>query len=388
MTTNCVMNTYGRFNVNFERGEGTWLYDDKGTEYLDFVSGIAVNCLGHSHPSIIKTIKEQSEKLIHVSNYYWNKPQLELAQILCENSNFDKAFFCNSGTEAIEAALKLSRKYSIKKGYDNKNTIVYMNNSFHGRTMGALSVTGQPKYQETFKPLLGNTISVDFNDIDGLESIFDNSVCAVIMEPIQGEGGILPAEVEFLEKTKELCAKYDSLLIFDEVQCGIGRTGSLFAHQKLGITPDVVCIAKALGGGVPIGAILTNEKADVLEPGDHGTTFGGNPLCCAVSYTVLKELIHNGIIDTVDEKSNYLINRLNDLKSKYPKIGEIRGMGLLIGVDIDLNPKELMKECFSNGLLVVTAGKNTLRFLPPLNVNYEELDKAILLFEKALISLS
>lgn len=388
MATNCVMNTYGRFNVSFEKGEGTWLYDDKGNKYLDFVSGIAVNCLGHSHPSIIKTIKEQSEKLIHVSNYYWNKPQLELAEILCENSNFDKAFFCNTGTEAVEAALKLSRKYSIKKGYDNKNTIIYMNNSFHGRTMGALSVTGQPKYQETFKPLLGNTISINFNDIDALESVFNNSVCAVIMEPIQGEGGILPAEIKFLEKTKELCEKYDSLLIFDEVQCGIGRTGSLFAHQKLGITPDVVCIAKALGGGVPIGAILTNEKANVLQPGDHGTTFGGNPLCCAISCTVLKELIHGGIIDTVDEKSNYLINRLKDLKLKYPEIGEIRGMGLLIGVDIDFNPKELMKECFSNGLLVVTAGKNTLRFLPPLNVNYEDLDKAILLFEKALISLS
>lgn len=388
MATNYVMNTYGRFNVNFEKGEGTWLYDDKGNKYLDFVSGIAVNCLGHSHPSIIKTIKEQSEKLIHVSNYYWNKPQLELAQILCENSDFDKAFFCNTGTEAVEAALKLSRKYSIKKGYDNKNTIIYMNNSFHGRTMGALSVTGQPKYQETFEPLLGNTLSINFNDIDGLESIFDNSVCAVIMEPIQGEGGILSAEIKFLEKAKELCEKYDSLLIFDEVQCGIGRTGSLFAHQKLGITPDVVCIAKALGGGVPIGAILTNEKADVLEPGDHGTTFGGNPFCCAVSCTVLKELIHGGIIATIDEKSNYLINRLKDLKSKYPEIGEIKGMGLLIGVDVDFNPKELMKECFSNGLLVVTAGKNTLRFLPPLNVNYEELDKAILLFEKALISLS
>jgi acetylornithine/N-succinyldiaminopimelate aminotransferase len=388
MSTNYVMETYGRFDVSFEKGKGTKLYDSEGNEFLDFVSGIAVNCLGHSHPSIVKTIQEQSQNLIHISNYYWTKPQKELAKILCENSVFHRAFFCNSGTEAVEAALKLSRKYSILKGYENKNTIIYMNNSFHGRSMGALSVTGQPKYQQTFKPLIGNTISIDFNDSIALEEAFNENICAIILEPIQGEGGVVSANKEFLKKAKDLCEKYDALLIFDEVQCGIGRTGSLFAYEKFGVSPDVVCLAKALGCGIPIGAMLANEKASVLKPGDHGTTFGGNPLSCAVACTVLNELINNGVIASVDEKSTYLTTKLLALKEKYPVIKDVRGLGLLIGVELDLEPKAIMKECFSNGLLVVSAGKNVLRFLPPLNVNYEELDKAVSLFEKSLITLS
>jgi acetylornithine/N-succinyldiaminopimelate aminotransferase len=388
MTENYVMETYGRFDVTFEKGEGTKLYDSEGNKFLDFVSGIAVNCLGHSHPSIVKTIQEQSQKLLHVSNYYWTNSQIELAKILCENSVFNKAFFCNSGTEAVEAALKLSKKYSVSKGYENKNTIIYMNNSFHGRSMGALSVTGQPKYQETFKPLMPNTISIDFNDSIALEESFNENICAIILEPIQGEGGVVSANKEFLKKAKDLCEKYDALLIFDEVQCGIGRTGSLFAYEKFGISPDVVCLAKALGGGIPIGAMLANEKASVLQPGDHGTTFGGNPLSCAVACTVLKELIYNGVIASVDEKSTYLTNKLLALKEKYPVVVDVRGLGLLIGVELNLEPKAIMKECFSNGLLVVSAGKNVLRFLPPLNVNYEELDEAVSLFEKSLINLS
>ncbi|SHI01763.1 aspartate aminotransferase family protein [Clostridium grantii] len=388
MTENYVMETYGRFDVTFEKGEGTKLYDSENRVFLDFVSGIAVNCLGHSHPSIVKAIQEQSQKLLHVSNYYWTNSQIELAKILCENSVFNKAFFCNSGTEAVEAALKLSKKYSVSKGYENKNTIIYMNNSFHGRSMGALSVTGQPKYQETFKPLMPNTISIDFNDSIALEEVFNENICAIILEPIQGEGGVVSANREFLKKAKDLCEKYDALLIFDEVQCGIGRTGSLFAYEKFGISPDVVCLAKALGGGIPIGAMLANEKASVLQPGDHGTTFGGNPLSCAVACTVLKELIYNGVIASVDEKSTYLTNKLLALKEKYPVIVDVRGLGLLIGIELNLEPKAIMKECFSNGLLVVSAGKNVLRFLPPLNVNYEELDEAVSLFEKALINLS
>ncbi len=380
------MYTYKRFPVNFIKGKGVYLYDDKGEEYLDFVSGIAVNCLGHSHPKIVDCIKNQAENLIHISNYYWNKEQIDLAEILCENSPFEKAFFCSSGTEAVEAALKLAKKYSVDK--PEKSKIIYMNNSFHGRSMGALSVTGQPKYQESFKPLIAGATSIDFNDTEALEAVFDENVCALIMEPIQGEGGIIPASTEFINKARELCDQYDSILIFDEVQCGIGRSGKLFCFDNFNVTPDVVCLAKGLGGGVPIGAMLATEKcSDALQPGDHGTTFGGNPLVCAVGNTVINELVNEGVISGVTEKSNYLKDKLNLLVEKYDSLDSVRGMGLLIGVIVNADPKEVMQKCFDNKLLLVSAGKNVLRFLPPLNVTKEEIDKAVSIFEDSIKSL-
>ncbi|MCY6484962.1 aspartate aminotransferase family protein [Clostridium aestuarii] len=384
MSKTNIMNTYGRFDVSFEKGIGTKLYDDNGKEYLDFVSGIAVNCLGHSNPVVVNTIKEQSSKLMHISNYYWNSNNIKLAQKLCENSDHDQVFFCNSGTEAIEAALKLARKHGKIIG-ENKYKIIYMDNSFHGRTMGALSVTGQKKYQKNFAPLIGGVESVPFNNIEAIKEIMDDTVCGVILEPIQGEGGIISANVEYLMEVKQLCEQFNAILIFDEVQCGIGRCGSLFAYEKFGVIPDVVCMAKALGCGFPIGAILANKKASsAFVPGDHGTTFGGNPLACAVSYAVLTELIDGGIISSINEKSNYIFNKLNKFKEKYPIINEIRGIGLLIGVCISSDTKKFVNECFAEGLLLVSAGKDVIRFLPPLNVSFEEIDSALAIFEKVL----
>lgn len=388
MSESYIMNTYGRFHVSFERGIGTKLYDTDGNEYLDFVSGIATNCLGHSNPAIVKAITEQSSKLMHISNYYWNPMALKLAEKLCENSDHTQVFFCNSGTEAIEAALKLARKYGRMNGSAYKNKIIYMNNSFHGRTMGALSVTGQNKYQEMFKPLIGNVEAVDFNNIESLKNAFDENVCGVIIEPIQGEGGIISADSEFLKEVRNLCDEFNVLLIFDEVQCGIGRTGSLFAYKKFGVVPDIICMAKALGGGFPIGAIMANNKcSSAFVPGDHGTTFGGNPLACAVSYAVLTELVDGGIISSVDNKSKYLMEKLNILKNNYSIIDDIRGMGLLIGIAVAIDPKDLVNECFKEGLLVVSAGKNVIRLLPPLNVSLEEIDSALSILEKVLSKL-
>ncbi|PJI09660.1 MULTISPECIES: aspartate aminotransferase family protein [Clostridium] len=386
MSKSYLMNTYGRFDVTFVKGKGTKLYDDKGNEYTDFVSGVAVNCLGHCHPSIVNAIKEQSSKLMHVSNYYWNESAMELTEVLCTHSDFDKVFMCNSGTEAIEAGLKLARKYGSIHGGQDKKEIIYMNNSFHGRTMGSLSVTGQPKYQESFRPLIGGVKSVNFNDENDIKEKISSKTCAVIIEPIQGEGGIVPANKEYLQLLRKLCNENGALLIFDEVQCGMGRTGSLFAYQKFGVVPDIVCIAKALGGGFPIGAMLAKENvASAFVPGDHGNTYGGNPLACSVALAVLNELINNKVVEVnVNEKSKYLFDKLNDLKKKYKVIDDVRGMGLLIGVSVNCNVKDVINKCFENKLLLITAGKDVIRFLPPLNVSFEEIDKAVSIFEKSL----
>lgn len=389
MFESSIMNTYGRFDVIFDKGIGSKIYDARGKEYIDFVSGVAVNCLGHSHPAIINAINEQSKKLIHISNYYWNTNAMLLADKLIENSDHSKVFFCNSGTEAVETALKLGRKYGKQNGNENKNVIINMNNSFHGRTMGALSVTAQLKYQTPFTPLLDGIRTVEFNNIQDLTDKFDENVCAVIVEPVQGEGGIIPASKEFLETARLLCDKFNSVLIFDEVQCGIGRLGSLFAYKEFGVIPDVICIAKGLGGGFPIGAIITNDKtSSVLVPGDHGSTFGGNPLACAVSLAVLQELIDNKVIDAVKSKGDYIKKKLLEFKSKYTVIDEIRGVGLLIGISINTDAKKFINLCFNKGLLVITAGTNVVRLLPPLNVEKEDIDEALKIIEDVLIELS
>ncbi|MBU3182361.1 aspartate aminotransferase family protein [Clostridium psychrophilum] len=382
MEENNIMNTYGRYDVTFEKGLGCKIYDTEGNEYVDFVSGVAVNCLGHSNPAIIKAITTQSSKLMQSSNYYWNTPHKLLAKKLIENCDHDKVFFCNSGTEAIESALKIARKYGSLSTTKDKNVLIYMDESFHGRTMGSLSVTGQEKYQKDFRPLIGGTQKVQFNDVEDLKKNVNDKVCAVIIEPIQGEGGINIATIEFLKAARELCDKYDALLIFDEVQCGMGRLGSLFAYKKFSVIPDVVGIAKALGGGFPIGATITNKKASTaFVPGDHGSTFGGNPLACAVGVAVLTQLVDGGIIDKVDEKSAYIKARLLNIKEKYGVIDEIKGIGLLIGIKLKTDTKKFCKLCFDKKLLVIAAGNNVVRLLPPLNVTKPDIDEALDILE-------
>lgn len=385
MSKENLMNTYSRFDLTIESGYRSKVKDIEGNEYIDFISGIAVNALGHANPKIIETLAKQSNKTIHVSNYFWTLPMIDLAGKLAQYSDLDQALFCNSGTEANEVALKLSRKYGKIHGGKEKTQIIYTNNSFHGRTMGALSVTGQPKYQKDFAPLVPDTLAIDFNCIEGLRNAFNNNTCAIFLEPIQGEGGVINIDKDFLREARDLCDKYDALLIFDEVQTGMGRLGSLFAYQSFGIVPDVITMAKGLGGGFPIGACLASKKAaSAFEPGDHGNTFGGNPLACSVSLAILDEIIKENILDNVKTIGSYLTNKLNTLKEKSPLIKEIRGMGLLIGMELNENPKEFQKTCFNNKLLLATAGKNTIRFLPPLNVNKGEIDEMLLVLEKSL----
>lgn len=374
-----LLNVYNRFDVNFIKGKGVYLYDDKGNEFLDFVSGIAVNCLGHAHPVIANALKKQGETLIHISNLYHSEAQTKLVEKLIGLSKHESVFFCNSGTEANELAIKIARKYgkSIDK---EKIEIIYMKDSFHGRSTGSLAITGQKKYQEPFEPLIPNVTECLFNNIEDLKSKVNKNTCAIILEPVQGESGIQSASPEFLTALKEVCDENKALLIFDEIQCGMGRMGSLFAYDKLGVIPDVVTIAKALGGGVPIGACLTKgEASKIMVPGDHGSTYGGNPLVCAVAYDVLTELIDNKVIEGVEERGEYATAKLNELKDKYELIEEIRGTGLLIGIKLSdkVTAREFANKAFENKFLLVPAGNNVLRYFPPLNVTLEEIDKSI-----------
>lgn len=385
MSRENILNAYSRFDITLTEGKGCLVYDKNGKEYLDFVSGIAVNCLGHCSPVITKAIQEQSHKLMHVSNLYWNENQIKLAEKLCEESGLQGAFFCNSGTEAVEAAIKFARKYGKLKGGQLKHEIIYMKNSFHGRTLGALSVTGQEKYQKDFVPLIPGVKSIQFNDIDKLKAEMNFYVCAIIVEPIQGEGGIVEAQKSFLHEAKKLCEEYEALLIFDEVQCGIGRLGSLFAFEKFGVTPDLVCIAKGLGGGFPIGSVVASKKvAESISYGDHGSTFGGNPLACSVAIAILDELLKNGVLSNVEQMSQYLLNKLKGLKEKHSSIKDIRGMGLLIGLQLSIDTKEFIKQCIEKGLLLVGAGADVVRILPPLNVEAEYLDRAVDIIDSVL----
>ena len=386
MNTNNILNTYNRFDAIFTKGKGTYLYDINNEKYFDFVSGIAVNCLGHSNPKIVETIQKQSETLMHISNLYWNDKQLELANKLNKLGDLDKVFFCNSGTEANELALKIARKFG-KNFSQDKNKILYMKNSFHGRTLGALSVTGQEKYQTPYKPILGGTVQCEFNNIKDFYSKFDRTVCGVIIELVQGEGGIIEIDPEFLQTIKNLCDINNALLITDDVQCWIGRLGTFFAYQKFSVTPDIITVAKGLGGGFPIGAVLVGKKAsDTLKPGDHGSTFGGNPLACSVANTVIDELTSNNILTEVSKKGDYFKNKINTLIKKYDLFEKINGTGLLLGLKLSdkIASSDFVKKAFEKHFLLVGAGNNTVRLLPPLNVTYKELDKATELLEEVI----
>lgn len=384
-----LLNVYNRFPINFVKGEGLILIDDKGDRYLDFVSGIAVNALGHAHPKMVETIQKQAETLLHVSNLYYNEAQNKASEKLLSVTGYERVFFCNSGAEANELALKIARKYG--KGISpSKNVILYMKNSFHGRTTGTLAVTGQEKYQADYRPLIPNTVEVEYNNVEELKAKFNDDICAIILEPVQGEGGLASASKEFIAEIQALSQKHKALVIYDEIQCGLSRTGSVLYSDQLPLKADVVTLAKALGGGVPIGACITKGIAnDVLVPGDHGSTYGGNPFVCSVAYTVLSEITKPEFLDNVNKMSDYAHQEITKLQEKHPEIEEIRGQGLLMGFKLDdkIVAGDFVKKALENKLLLVAAGGNVVRYFPALIVTEKEIDATIPILDKVLTEL-
>lgn len=382
-----VLHTYNRFPVVLEKGDGVRLYDVDGKEYLDFAAGIAVFALGYNHPAYNQALKDQIDKVIHTSNLYYNIPMVEAAEKLTKASGLDKAFFTNSGTEAIEGAIKVARKYAWLKDKNTDHEIIAMRHSFHGRSLGALSVTGNTHYQEPFKPLIGGIKFADFNDLESVKSQITEKTCAVIMETVQGEGGIYPAEPEFLKGVRALCDEHDILLILDEIQCGMGRTGCMFAFQNYGVEPDVMTTAKALGCGVPVGAFVLNKKTaeNSLVPGDHGTTYGGNPFACAAVSKVFDLFESEKITEHVKEVSAYLVKKLDALTEKYDFLTARRGKGLMQGLVVSGRPVgEIVTKSIENGLLVISAGSDVLRLVPPLVITEQDVDEMIEKLEKSL----
>ena len=370
-----MFRTYGRFPLTLIRGEGCRVWDEEGKEYLDFVGGIAVCALGHSSPVVTRALEEQSKTLVHVSNLYYTRPQTDLAQLLVENSFADRVFFCNSGAEANEAAIKLARRYSSEKSGANRHVIISMENSFHGRTMATLSATGQAKIQVGYDPLLQGFKFVPFNDISRLRQAVDEHVCAVILEPIQGEGGVICPDEGYLKAVRKLCDEKGILLIFDEVQVGMGRTGKLFAHEHYGVVPDIMTLAKALGNGLPIGAMLSTDKVGAaFGPGSHATTFGGTPLVTAVSKAVLKSLLEDGWIENARVMGEYFKEKLETLAGKYSFIRDVRGAGLIVGVELEASAAPVVEACRKEGFLIVAAHETVLRFVPPLIIQKDDID--------------
>ena len=384
-----ILHTYNRFPVMFDHGEGCYLYDTEGKKYLDFAAGIAVNALGYHYPGYDEALKAQIDKLTHISNLYYNEPMSDAGEKLVKASGLAKAFFTNSGTEAIEGALKAARKYAYTKyGKEaQKYEIIAMNHSFHGRSMGALSVTGTEHYREPFEPLIGGVKFADFNDLESVKAQITDKTCAIITEVVQGEGGIYPAQKEFLEGLRALCDENDIILIFDEIQCGMGRTGYYFAWQSYGVKPDVMTCAKALGCGVPVGAFVLGEKAAAasLVPGDHGTTYGGNPFVCAAVSKVFDIFEQDGILAHVQELTPYLEEKLDTLVEKYPIVAARRGKGFMQGLVIEgATVGSVVTKALENGLLVISAGSDVLRLVPPLVITKENIDEMIGKLEKSL----
>ncbi len=373
-----LFQTYKRVPIVLTRGDGCRVWDEDGKEYLDLVAGIAVCALGHSSPLVSRALEEQSRELVHVSNLYYTKPQIELAELLVSHSFADRVFFCNSGAEANEAAIKLARRYSSDRYGPGKHRIITMEGSFHGRTMATLSATGQEKIRTGYDPLLDGFQYVPFNDLPGLERAIDDSVCAVMLEPIQGEGGVVLPKADYLKGVREICQKKEVLLIFDEVQVGMGRTGRLFAYENFGITPDIMTLAKALGNGLPVGAMLATESlSEAFGPGSHATTFGGTPLVTAVAKAVLTSLLEDGWIDHCRETGAYFRQRLESLAGKYPFIKEVRGLGLILGVELDRPGAPVVEACREKGFLINCAQEKVLRCVPPLIISREEVDRFV-----------
>lgn len=383
-----LLHTYNRYQIVLDKGDGVYLYDIDGKKYLDFVSGIAVFALGYNNKSYNDALKAQIDKLLHTSNYYYNVPAIEAAKKLKEISGMDRVFFTNSGAEAIEGALKAARKYAFLKDGKNDHEIIAMNHSFHGRTFGALSVTGNPHYREAFEPMIGNIRFADLNDFESVLKCVNDKTCAIIMETVQGEGGIFPATEEFLTSVRKLCDEKDILLILDEIQCGMGRTGYMYAWQKYNIKPDIMTTAKALGCGVPVGAFLLNEKAGAnsLVAGDHGTTYGGNPFACAAINKVLDLFKEDNIIENVNEVAPYLEKRLDELKDKYDFITERRGAGLMQGLVFDRPVGDIISAALEKGLILINAGAQIIRFVPPLVITKENVDDMIAILDSCLES--
>jgi len=379
-----VMNTYGRQPLVLVRGEGCRLWDDAGREYLDFVAGLAVCNLGHAHPEVARAAAAQLTKLVHVSNIYYTTPMVELAEELARLSFADRVFFANSGAEVNEGAIKLCRRYSREKFGEGRHRLICMENSFHGRTLGALSATGQSKFWQGFDPLLAGFIFVPFNDLKALTAEVDDTVCAVLLEPIQGEGGVCLPGSDYLKGVRRLCDEKGLLLVLDEIQTGLGRTGELFAHQHFGITPDVMTLAKALAGGLPMGALLaTEEVARAFVPGTHASTFGAGPVIAAAAKTALALLSHPDLLSGVRVKGQYLHNSLKLLQKDFPIIKEVRGLGLMWGIELALDGAPVVNFCRERGLLVNCTQGNVIRLLPPLIVNVDELNRGLLILTEA-----
>jgi acetylornithine/N-succinyldiaminopimelate aminotransferase len=380
------MSTFNRIPITLVRGEGVRVWDAEDREYLDFVSGWAVNSLGHCHPVIVEALDKQSRTLIQVSNQFYTIPQLQLAELLIEHSCLDRVFFCNSGAEANEGAIKLARRYG-KLRLNGAYEIITAHGSFHGRTLAMVAATGQNKFQEPYVPLPNGFINVAFDDIDAIKSATQERTCAVMIEPVQGEGGVKVPFSGYLKELREWCSRKNILLILDEIQTGIGRMGSLFCYQQYDIEPDIMTLAKGLGGGVPIGAILSKENVSVFSPGEHGSTFGGNPLICAAGYAVLKYIIDNNISEDVKNKGQYFISGLKQLKEKYSFVTEVRGTGFLLAIAFDSDiAAELVQSCLERGLLVNAVKPDALRFMPPLIATKKDIDEALAIIDEVLKS--
>lgn len=375
-----VFNTYGRFPLVVKKGEGCYLYSTDGKKYLDFLAGIAVNCLGHAHPQIVKCISEQAKKVIHVSNFYHIPSQYLLGKKLCETSGLDRAFFCNSGAEANEGAIKLTRRFQSQK---EKDEIIYFSHSFHGRTIATLMTTDKDKYRAGFGPFPPGFVKAEFNDVNDILEKVNGKTAAFLVEPVQGEGGINIASKEFMKALSDLREDKGILIVFDEVQCGIGRTGKWFAFQHYDIEPDIMTLAKALGGGVPIGAIVAKKEiSDVLKPGDHGTTFGGNPLATSVGLTVMNTIESDKLIENSKKMGEYLLKKLEFIVDM-PNVKDLRGLGLMVGIEFDDLCGDFVKRCFDNNLLINCTRDKVIRLVPPLIVSKNEIDEAIEIMKKS-----
>jgi len=373
-----IMKTYGRYPIVPVRGEGCRLWDADGREYLDFLGGVAVNNLGHCHPKIVKALQEQAAQLIHCSNYYQIPQQIELAELLCSHSFADKAFFCNSGAEANEAAIKLARKYSRDTYGPERYEIITAADSFHGRTMATVSATGQEKVQRFFDPLLHGFTHVPFNDAAALEAAVTSNTCAVMLEPIQGEGGVNIPSAGYFQEVRRICDQHGLLLIFDEVQVGMGRTGKMFAYEHFDVVPDIMTLAKALAGGAPIGCMLAKDRfAAAFVPGTHGSTFGGNPLVCAAAIATVRTILEDGILNRTEEIGEYLVGELETLGKKYPFVKDVRGIGLMIGMGLSIPGAEIVKKGHARGVLLNVTHDTVLRFVPPLVVTKQEINTMI-----------
>lgn len=380
-----VMNTYARHSFALVKGEGSCVWDADGNKYLDMVGGIAVNNIGHCHPKVVEALREQAGVLLHCSNLYWIEPQVRLAKLLADNSFGSRVFFCNSGAEANEGAIKLARKWSFNKYGPGRYEIITTMNSFHGRTLTALTATGQDKYKKGFEPLTPGFKHVPYNDLDALRQAITPQTCAILLEPVQGEGGVNPARYEYMRGISDLCREHDLLLMLDEVQTGLGRTGKLFAYEHYDIVPDVMTLAKGLGGGVPIGAVVAGgEAAETFKPGEHAATFGGNPLATAAAIASFSVIIIEDLSRQAWEKGEYIKTKVEAMRKENPVIAGVRGMGLLLGIELAIEGKPVQESCQEKGLLINCVQTKVLRLVPPLNISYGEIDQGLGIIARAL----